>query len=88
MPHPISPAASTPGQDDELPDAPALSENGSLQSEEDHKSAPTEEDQMDIEPPQRPKGVCLDKIFDDDEDDELLASGALEVKPEAATMYV
>ncbi|KAI9772076.1 MAG: hypothetical protein M1840_001364 [Geoglossum simile] len=86
MPHPISPAASTPEQDDELPDAPALSENGSHQSEEDRKVALIEGDRMDIEPPPRPEGVRLDNMFDgDDEDDEFPASSAPEMKPEVAT---
>jgi hypothetical protein len=90
MPHPTSPAAPTPEQDDRLPDAPVLCENGGHESDEDHKVALTEGDQMDIEPTPRPEGLCLDNIFDD-EDDEFPASSAPETKPEVATdvpMYV
>src|SRR5579862_2863048 len=91
MPHPISPAAPTPEQDDGLPDAPALGENGGRQGQEDREVALIEEDEMDMGTPPRPGVLPLDNIFDDDEDDEFPGSSALETKPEVATdvpMYV
>ena len=88
MPHPVSPAASAPEQDDGLPAVPALSENGSQQSEEGRRIALIGEDQMDMEIPARSavnEGVCLDNMFDDDdEDDAFPASSAPETKPKVA----
>ena len=86
MPHPVSPVASVPEIEDELLNAPLLSENGaSQQSEKDEKAAPEDDDHMDIEGPPGAsikEEVCLDNMFDDDDENEAFPSDAPDTKPE------
>jgi hypothetical protein len=87
MPHPISPAASTPerGGGGLLHELEASESGGSQRDDVDHEIAPTGEDRMDTESPSGPaakEGMHLEDMFDDDDDEEFPALSAPEVKHE------